>query len=134
MANVKEIEGIGPAMGVKLEKAGIKTSASLLKGGASKSGRKNIADKSGIPESKVLDFVNMADLMRISGIGGEFAELLKAAGVDTIKELRTRNAENLHQMLLEVNKKKKVTRRVPSLGMVKNFIEKAKATDPTVTY
>ncbi|HDS08041.1 MAG TPA: DUF4332 domain-containing protein [Bacteroides sp.] len=134
MANVKEIEGIGPAMGSKLEKAGVKTSASLLKEGASKTGRKKIAEKSGISEEKILDFVNMADLMRISGIGGEFAELLKAAGVDTIKELRTRNAENLHQKLEEINKVKKVTRRVPSLKMVQDFIERAKSTDPTVTH
>jgi len=134
MANVKEIEGIGPAMGSKLEKAGVKTSASLLKEGASKTGRKKIAEKSGISEDKILDFVNMADLMRISGIGGEFAELLKAAGVDTIKELRTRNAENLHQKLEEINKVKKVTRRVPSLKMVQDFIERAKSTDPTVTH
>lgn len=134
MANVKEIEGIGPAMGSKLEKAGVKTSASLLKEGASKTGRKKIAEKSGISEEKILDFVNMADLMRISGIGGEFAELLKAAGVDTIKELRTRNAENLHQKLEEINKVKKVTRRVPSLKMVQDFIERAKGTDPTVTH
>lgn len=134
MANVKEIEGIGPAMGSKLEKAGVKTSASLLKEGASKTGRKKIAEKSGISEDKILDFVNMADLMRISGIGGEFAELLKAAGVDTIKELRTRNAENLHQKLEEINKVKKVTRRVPSLKMVQDFIERAKGTDPMVTH
>jgi len=121
-------------MGSKLEKAGVKTSASLLKEGASKTGRKKIAEKSGISEDKILDFVNMADLMRISGIGGEFAELLKAAGVDTIKELRTRNAENLHQKLEEINKVKKVTRRVPSLKMVQDFIERAKSTDPTVTH
>jgi len=134
MANVKEIEGIGPVMGSKLEKAGVKTSASLLKEGASKTGRKKIAEKSGISEDKILDFVNMADLMRISGIGGEFAELLKAAGVDTIKELRTRNAENLHQKLEEINKVKKVTRRVPSLKMVQDFIERAKGTDPMVSH
>jgi len=134
MANVKEIEGIGPVMGSKLEKAGVKTSASLLKEGASKTGRKKIAEKSGLSEDKILDFVNMADLMRISGIGGEFAELLKAAGVDTIKELRTRNAENLHQKLEEINKVKKVTRRVPSLKMVQDFIERAKGTDPMVSH
>ena len=134
MANVKDIEGIGPVLGGKLEKAGIVTVESLLESGATRSGRANIAKESGISESQVLEFVNMADLMRIKGVGAEFAELLKAAGVDTIKELRTRNAENLQQKLEETNAAKSLTRKVPSLDMVKDFIAKAGSTDPSVTY
>jgi len=134
MAKIVEIEGIGPVLGEKLSKAGIKTVEALLKQGASKSGRKQLSESTGISESQILEFVNMADLMRISGIGPEFAELLEAAGVDTIKELRNRNAENLHQKLEEVNKVKKLTRRVPSLGMVKDFIKKANEITPAVTY
>ncbi len=134
MANIKEIEGIGPVMGKKLEAAGVVTIESLLKQGASKSGRKKIADTSGIDEAQILSFVNMADLMRVKGVGAEFAELLHAAGVDTLKELRTRNAQNLHTTLEEVNAKKKLTRRVPSLSMVEDFIAQAKKETPVVTY
>ena len=134
MANVKDIEGIGPVVGGKLEKAGIVTVESLLESGATRSGRANIAKESGISESQVLEFVNMADLMRIKGVGAEFAEHLKAAGVDTIKELRTRNAENLQQKLEETNAAKSLTRKVPSLDMDKDFIAKAGSTDPSVTY
>jgi len=134
MTKIIEIEGIGPVMGEKLEKAGIKTVEALLKECASKSGRKKIADETGIAEAKILDFVNMADLMRVNGVGAEFAELLVAAGVDTIKELRTRKAENLHAKLEEVNAAKKLTRRVPSLDMVSDFINKAKDIEPTVTH
>jgi predicted flap endonuclease-1-like 5' DNA nuclease len=134
MANVKDIEGIGPVLAGKLEKAGIVTVESLLESGATRSGRTNIAKESGISESQILEFVNMADLMRVKGVGAEFAELLKAAGVDTIKELRTRNAENLHKKLEEVNKEKSLTRRVPSLDMVTNFIAQAGSTDPSITY
>ncbi|MCB8963858.1 MAG: DUF4332 domain-containing protein [Bacteroidales bacterium] len=133
-SKIIEIEGIGPVMGEKLEKAGIKTVEALLEDGAAKSGRKRIADETGIAEAKILDFVNTADLMRVSGVGAEFAELLVAAGVDTIKELRTRNAENLHVKLDEVNAAKKLTRRVPSLDMVADFIVKAKDIEPRVTY
>ncbi len=121
-------------MGEKLEKAGIKTVEALLEEWAAKSGRKRIADETGIAEAKILDFVNTADLMRVSGVGAEFAELLVAAGVDTIKELRTRNAENLHVKLDEVNAAKKLTRRVPSLDMVADFIVNAKDIEPRVTY
>ncbi|KPL12412.1 MAG: ferredoxin [Bacteroides sp. SM1_62] len=134
MANVKDIEGIGPVLGDKLEKAGIVTVESLLENGATRSGRANIARETGISESQILDFVNMADLMRVKGVGAEFAELLQAAGVDTIKELRTRNAENLQQKLEEVHAEKGLTRRVPSLDMVRDFIAQAGSTDPSITY
>ena len=134
MANVKDIEGIGPVLGAKLEKAGIVTVESLLESGLTRAGRANIAKETGISESQILTFVNMADLMRVKGVGSEFAELLQAAGVDTIKELRTRNAENLHKKLEETNVTKSLTRRVPSLDMVKDFIAQAGSTDPSITY
>ena len=86
MANVKDIEGIGPVLGGKLEQAGIVTVESLLENGTTRTGRANIAKETGIPESQILTFVNMADLMRVKGVGAEFAELLQAAGVDTIKD------------------------------------------------
>jgi predicted flap endonuclease-1-like 5' DNA nuclease len=86
MANVKDIEGIGPVLGGKLEQAGIVTVESLLENGITRTGRANIAKETGIPESQILTFVNMADLMRVKGVGAEFAELLQAAGVDTIKD------------------------------------------------
>ncbi|MBT30179.1 MAG: ferredoxin [Thalassobius sp.] len=131
---ITDIEGIGPAFAEKLAKANIRSVEKLLEIGANKSGRKNIASSSGVDEGKVLDWVNMADLFRVKGIAGQFAELLKAAGVDTIKELRNRNAENLHAKLVEVNTAKKLTRVVPSLTMVEKFIDQAKALEPKVTY
>jgi predicted flap endonuclease-1-like 5' DNA nuclease len=134
MANVKDIEGIGPVLGGKLEAAGIVTVEALLESGSTRAGRANIAKETGISESQILEFVNMADLMRIKGVGAEFAELLQAAGVDTIKELRTRNADNLHKKLEEVHAEKGLTRRVPSLDMVKDFITQAGKTDPSITY
>lgn len=86
---ITEIEGIGPAYQEKLAAAGVKTVEGLLELGASKSGRKKIAEDSGLDESQILVWVNMADLFRIKGVASQFAELLKAAGVDTVKELRT---------------------------------------------
>jgi predicted flap endonuclease-1-like 5' DNA nuclease len=134
MATITDIEGIGPVFQEKLAAADIKTVESLLEKGASKSGRKAIADASGIDEGKILDWVNMADLFRINGIASQFAELLKAAGVDTVKELRTRNAENLHDALVKTNEEKSLTRVVPSLSKVEDFIEQAKELTPVVTH
>ena len=131
---IETIESIGPVTAGKLEKAGITTTEGLLEKAASKSGRKTVAEESGISEGKILDFVNMADMMRIKGVGGEFAELLKASGVDTVKELRNRNAENLFEKMTSVNEEKKLTRRVPSASQLQNFIDLAKDTEPMVTY
>ncbi len=131
---IEEIEGIGPVFAEKLVNAGIKTVEFLLEKGASKSGRKALAEETGIDESKILKWVNMADLFRIKGIGSQFAELLEATGVDTVKELRNRNAENLHAKLSEIQAEKKLTRAVPALTVVTDFIEQAKALPPMVTY
>lgn len=134
MAAIIDIEGIGPVFSEKLGNAGIKTVEGLLKEGATKKGRAEIAKASGIDEGKILDWVNMADLFRIKGVASQFAELLKGAGVDTVKELRTRNAANLHAKLEEVNAEKKLTRVVPNLEKVADFIEQAKQLEPVVTY
>ncbi|GAB2998905.1 DUF4332 domain-containing protein [uncultured Cyclobacterium sp.] len=132
--SITKIEGIGPVNKEKLSAAGIVTVENLLEKGASKSGRKEIAAASGIDEKIILNWVNMADLFRIKGIASQFAELLKAAGVDTVKELRNRNAENLHQALVSTNEAKNLTNAVPALSRVTDFIEQAKNLDPVVTH
>jgi predicted flap endonuclease-1-like 5' DNA nuclease len=131
---VTMIEGIGDVFKGKLAEAGVTTVEGLLEKGASKSGRKAIAEASGISESKILDWVNMADLFRINGVASQFAELLKAAGVDTVKELRTRNPENLHAALTKTQEEKGLTRVVPPLSKVEDFIAQAKALDPVITH
>ncbi len=131
---ITEIEGIGPAFQEKLASAGVTTVEGLLETGASKAGRKKLATDSGIDESKLLTWVNMADLFRIKGVASQFAELLKAAGVDTVKELRNRNAENLHTKLTEVQAEKKITKAVPALSQITGFIEQAAALEPVVTH
>jgi predicted flap endonuclease-1-like 5' DNA nuclease len=131
---ITEIEGIGPVFQEKLSGAGVTTVEGLLQTGATKVGRKKLAADSGIDEGKILDWVNMADLFRIKGIASQFAELLKAAGVDTVKELRNRNAENLHAKLTEVQAAKKITKAVPALSQISGFIEQAAALEPVVTH
>lgn len=128
------IEGIGPAMSEKLAKAGIKTTENLLKLCCDKKGRASASETTGCSESLLLKWVNMADLMRISGIAGEFAELLEAAGVDTVKELRNRNAANLAATMAEVNAQKKLTRTVPSETTVTKWVAQAKTLDPLITH
>ena len=105
MTKISDIEGIGATYAQKLSDIGIKTAEALLKQGATKKGRKEIAEKSSIADKQILKWVNRADLSRIKGIGEEYADLLEVAGVDTVPELGQRNAENLYNKMVEVNTK-----------------------------
>lgn len=131
---IDEIEGIGPSYCEKLQSVGIKNTDDLLEHCATPSGRKQVTEKTGLSEKHVLNWTNMADLMRVSGIGRQFAELLEASGVDTIKELRNRNAENLATKMDEVNKEKKLAKTSPSASTVEDWIAQAKRTDPKISY
>ncbi len=134
MASIDAIEGIGHKYATTLRKASIRTTEKLLKVGATRKGRKGIAERTRISERLVLEWVNRADLMRVKGVGEEYSDLLEAAGVDTVKELRRRNAGNLLATMIEVNSKKKLVRRLPTESMVERWVDHAKSIDPIVTY
>lgn len=131
---IEKIEGIGPKYAKKLGEAGIKRTSHLLERGASRKGRKDVAEQTGLDEKLILKWANMCDLMRIKGVGEEYSELLEAAGVDTVKELRTRKPENLHKAMVEANEKKKMVRQLPSLSQVERWVAQAKELDPVMTY
>jgi len=131
---IDEIEGIGPAYREKLQGAGIGNTDDLLEHCCTPQGRKSIAEKTGLNEKQILGWTNMADLMRVSGIGRQYAELLEASGVDTIKELRNRNAENLATKMEAVNGEKNLANATPSTKTIEGWIEQAKQTDPKICY
>jgi len=134
MSKIAEIEGIGPAYAEKLGGIGISTVEQLLEKGATPAGRKEIVAAAGISDKLVLRWVNMADLFRIKGVGEEYADLLEAAGVDTVPELAQRNAENLATKMAEVNESKKLVRAVPSGTVVEKWVTEAKELGRKITY
>jgi predicted flap endonuclease-1-like 5' DNA nuclease len=130
---LQEIEGIGPTYAGTLEQHGLSTIDHLLERGGTRAGREQLAEKSGISEARLLEWVNHADLCRIDGVGGEYADLLEAAGVDSVPELAQRNGANLQATLAAVNEEKNLVRRVPSEAEVTKWIEQA-ANLPRVVY
>ena len=134
MAKLTTIEGIGDSSAAKLKKAGVGSVEMLLRKGGTKKGRKELVDNSGMDEGRLLKFVNHADLMRIKGVGGEYAELLEASGVDTVKELAQRNAANLHEKMKEVNSEKKLVRQVAARSQVEEWVRQAKGLPRAVHY
>jgi predicted flap endonuclease-1-like 5' DNA nuclease len=134
MATIEEIEGIGPKYARMLRKSGVRTTEGLLKRGNTRKGRSELAESAGFSPEQILEWVNRADLMRVRGIGSEYADLLENSGVDTVKELRRRNVKTLTAKMNEVNEKKKLVRRLPTESMVAAWIEHASSLEPIVKY
>lgn len=134
MASIDAIEGIGPQNATKLRKARVRTTEALLKRGAARKGRRSLAKATGIAEKQILEWVNRADLMRVWGVGEEYSDLLEAAGVDTVKELRNRNPKNLSAAMVNLNTKKRLVRRLPTPTMVERWVSHAKTLTPLIKY
>ena len=131
---VIDIEGVGAAYAEKLVAAGVNTAAQLLDKCATPAGRKALAEETGVSDKLILKWANHADLFRVKGVGPQFAELLEAAGVDTVKELAHRKAENLAAKMEEVNAEKKLVRRVPVVAEVQKMVDYAKVLPGVMTY
>lgn len=134
MAGISDIEGVGEQYAAKLQKAGIKTTDALLEKGATAKGRAELETATGIGGKLILKWVNHADLFRIKGVAGQYAELLEAAGVDTVAELAQRNAENLTAAMATVNEAKKLVRALPSAKSVSAWVAEAKTLPKVVKY
>ena len=134
MATIDTIEGLNHKQATRLRKARVRTTEALLKKAATRRGRRELAAATGLAESQILEWVNRADLMRVKGVGEEYSDLMEAAGVDTIKELRRRNPRNLLGAMVEVNNKKRLVRRLPTELMVGRWVDYAKTLDPIVRY
>lgn len=131
---ISTIEGIGSVNAKKLQEQDIRTTEALLRVAGDAQGRQRLAEATGLSEHMILEWVNRADLMRVKGVGEEFNDLLEASGVDTVKELRRRNPENLHKTMLTLNEEKHLVRRVPALSEVERWIEHAKTLSPAITH
>jgi predicted flap endonuclease-1-like 5' DNA nuclease len=134
MAKLTKVEGIGEVYAQKLTEVGLTTTEAFLEKGATPQGRHAIEESTGISHSLILKWVNRVDLFRVKGIGEEYADLLEVAGVDTVPELAQRNAANLYVKLVEVNKEKKLVRKLPGREQVKDWVEQAKLLPRKMTY
>ena len=134
MSKLSIIEGVGDSYEAKLKEAGITSIESLLNACATKKGRIAAAEKTGISEKLILKWTNHADLIRIKGIGGEYAELLEAAGVDTVPELSKRRADNLYAKMVEINEQKSLVRKLPTEKQIADWVQQAGALPRAIEY
>ncbi len=131
---IADITVIEPDAAATLKKAGIRTTAKLLETAKNARGRRLLAEETGLPEKNILSWANLSDKMRIKGVGEDYAHLLQAAGVDTVKELKYRNPERLAKAMAEANAKRKLVRVLPSDGAVLRWIEHAKKLPQKISY
>jgi predicted flap endonuclease-1-like 5' DNA nuclease len=131
---ITDIDGIDGEVAAVLKSAGIRSSDRLLEAARTVKGRKTLAAKTGYDEKRLLYWANIADRMRIKGVRKEYAELLQAAGVDTVKELKYRNPEKLANAIAELNKKRKLVRFLPTASLVERWVEQAKKLPLKITY
>lgn len=132
--SIADVRAIQPFYAGKLKAAGIKSTTKLLACAATPKLRKALSESTDIPTGLILDWANIADLTRVSGIALEYAELLVAAGVDTVKDLSRRNAANLVARMAEVNRRKPRVQALPSEKRVARWIEAAKKLSPGMDY
>ena len=131
---IEDVEGLGPVNAGKLQGAGVRTTDDLLQRGGSPRGRDELEAATGISHNQILEWTNHADLYRISGVGSEYADLLEAAGVDTVAELAQRNAKNLSETFGELDAARNTVRNIPSEAVVAGWIEQAKTLPRMVEY
>jgi predicted flap endonuclease-1-like 5' DNA nuclease len=131
---ITDIRGIGPNAALILKSEGIRTTVGLLRLAKTPKQRLKIAEKVGIKDKNVLDWVTAADRMRVKGVGWEYSELLREAGVKTVKELKFRNPQKLVKQMSQANARRKLVRFLPSVSMVERWIESAKKLPPVIRY
>jgi predicted flap endonuclease-1-like 5' DNA nuclease len=131
---LESIEGIGLVHATELRRGGVESISSLLKKGANRKGREEMAGETGLSEVLILKWVNRADLYRVKGVGGQYSDLLEQSGVDTVMELAQRNPKNLHHTLVETNERCHLVRKVPTEGQVKAWVKSAKSLKRVVEY
>jgi hypothetical protein len=131
---IADLERLTPGVAARLKSIGIRTTGRLLERAKDLKGRKTIAASTGIDEKCILRWANMADRMRIKGVGEDYAELLEAAGVDTVKELKYRNPANLARAMAKANVERKLVQLPPSEKAVVRWIEHARKLQLKITY
>ncbi len=132
MARIDQVAGVDQKRATKLRKAGVRTSKSLIERASTRRGRSELAKATGLAPSDLQMWVHHADLLRIPGVGTEYAQLLVAAGVETLRDLRRRNPTALVAKIIGLNGSSKVVNRLPTESMVEGWIAVAAELEPSI--
>lgn len=132
MARIDQVAGVDHKQATRLRKAGVRTSKALIERASTQRSRTELSRASGISSKDLTSWVHHADLLRVRGIGAEYAELLVAAGVDTLRDLRRRNPTALVAKIIGLNGANRVVNRLPTESMVEGWISAAQELEPSI--
>jgi predicted RecB family nuclease len=133
-SSISDLDGLGPSFAIQMKKVGIRTTEKLLETAKSLKGRQMLAEKTDICHKELLRVANMIDRMRIKGVGQDYAELLEAAGVKTVRDLRHRNPARLAEAMARANTERKLVRVLPSEHTVGRWIDHARKLPDMISY
>ena len=133
MARIDQVAGIDHRQATKLRKAGVRTSKSLIEQADTRRGRTHLSKETGLSPKDLQLWVHHADLLRVRGVGAEYAALLVEAGVDTLRDLRRRNPTALLAKIIGMNGSQKVVDRLPTEAMVESWIDGATDLEPSIS-
>lgn len=91
---VEELEGIGRIYGQKLRDIGVETTARLAYEDA-----EDLARRVMVPVKTVQQWQSMAELIKVKGVGKQYAEAMARAGIQGIAELKKRDAEAIAEQV-----------------------------------
>jgi predicted RecB family nuclease len=131
---ISKLEGLTAVDAKKLRSVGIRTTDAYLEAASTSKGRKVLAARTGFSEQQLLEWANLADYMRIPGMGNGKTKLLRAAGVTTVREFTHRNPARLAQAMKDVNNKRKFVSVLPSEKSISELIAQARKLPLKITY
>jgi predicted flap endonuclease-1-like 5' DNA nuclease len=133
-SDIAKIPGISASDAEKLRLAGITAPLLLLRKGATEQDRMSIADEIGVDKTKVLNWVNYVDILRVKGLSIEDAAALYKAGIRMIADLAMSDPSTLQEQLEAVAEEMDFDYQSPAVDQIENWIEQAKQLPRVVTY
>ena len=125
--DIEEIDGIGKGFGKRLRKIGIQTPTDLLEKCQDDTRyAKHIAQAMNQNEKTVSIWLNMADLLRIEGVDGKYAELLYLSGIKSSVDLATSDVNKVRFKMKNVVKNQHHAKKTPKKKLISKWIALAK--------
>ena len=123
--DIIDIEGIGEIYAKKLNKVGVVKLEDLMT--LTKAKINELSVKTKISAKMIDKWQEHANLMKIDGIGPEYSDALNQIGIDSVKELAKRVAQETLDKIVAFDKSKpNVIRKIPKLEEVKTWIAQDK--------
>ena len=134
MVAIDAIECVGPSQARRFRRSGIRTTDALLRRAVTHEARCDLAARVSLTVAEILELALRVDLMRIKGVGARYSVLLNEAGVFTLEELGTQNADTLLAKIDQINDRLRLVRRLPNLDRVRSWVNEAGTLLPLVEH